>query len=47
MDIIVVDDVCGGYEVVKYFLLFGYINIVCIVGDGLIMGEKNRIKGFC
>lgn len=46
MDIIVVDDVRGGYEAAKHLLSLGHTNIACIVGDGSTTGEKNRIKGF-
>lgn len=46
MDIVVIDDVRGGYEAAKHLLSLGHTNIACIIGDGSTTGEKNRIKGF-
>ncbi|MEC1670715.1 LacI family DNA-binding transcriptional regulator [Bacillus mojavensis] len=46
MDIVVMDDVLGGYEAAKHLLSLGHTKIACIVGDGSTTGEKDRIKGF-
>lgn len=44
MDIIVVDDVRGGYEAAKHLLSLGHTNIACIVGDGSTTGEKTESR---
>ncbi len=44
MDIVVMDDVRGGYEVAKHLLSLGHTNIACIIGDGSTTGEKTESK---
>lgn len=44
MDIVVIDDVRGGYEAAKHLLSLGHTNIACIIGDGSTTGEKIESK---
>ncbi|MCY8087345.1 LacI family DNA-binding transcriptional regulator [Bacillus sonorensis] len=46
MDVVVIDDVMGGYLAAKHLISLGHQKIACLIGDGSTTGEKDRLKGF-